>query len=621
MRSSTHVLLLVSTLLYHIACPKNANWGLTEQLLKYGLEIAKHASEEPLDETVTLPEYDFIIVGAGSAGCVLANRLTEVSEWDVLLLEAGGEESYIMDIPFLAIYLQFTDANWNYKSVPSNTTCLGLTNRQCIFPRGKVIGGSSVLNYMVHTRGNRRDYNLWESMGNSGWGYEDVLPYFLKSEDIAIPELADDKKFHSTGGYLTVSYPPYLTPLAEAFLEAGKETGQKVIDYNAETQTGFSIIQSTTKNGTRWSTSRAFLHPIRNRANLHVKKRSQVTKILIDPDTKTAYGVEFVRNKKKYVVRARKEVIVSGGAINSPQLLMLSGVGPKKHLRDMDIPVIQDLKVGYNLMDHMAVIGITFLVNKSVSIRSESIFESGKDLIDYFQCRKGLLSSVAGVEGIAFFDFENSTDSDGYPDVELLFTGGSIVSDPTLRKTCGINDYVYETVYKQIENRHTWMIFPILLRPKSRGRVMLKDNNPFHKPLIYHNYLQYPEDLETLLKGVKKIVDLGETKAFKKFGSTLHDVPVPGCSQFEFGSDDYWRCVIKHLTMSIFHVSGTCQMGPVTDRHAVVDPRLRVYGINRLRVIDSSIMPVVPAAHTNAPTIMTAEKGADLVKQDWGQSV
>lgn len=150
---------------------------------------------------------------------------------------------------------------------------------------------------------------------------------------------------------------------------------------------------------------------------------------------------------------------------------------------------------------------------------------------------------------------------------------------------------------------------------------MLKDNNPFHKPLIYDNYLQYPEDLETLLKGVKKIVDLGETKAFKKFGSTLHDIPVPGCTQFEFGSDYYWRCVIKHLTMSTFHVSGTCKMGPVTDRHAVVDPRLRVYGINRLRVIDSSIMPVVPAAHTNAPTIMIAEKGADLVKQDWRQSV
>jgi choline dehydrogenase len=588
-------------------------------MLKYISEMYKHASEEPQDEKEILSEYDFVIVGAGSAGCVVANRLTEVSQWDVLLLEAGAEENYIMDIPVLAAYLQFTDANWNYRSVPSDKACLGLRDRQCMFPRGKVIGGSSVLNFMIYTRGNRRDYDLWESMGNTGWGYKDVLPYFLKHEDIVIPELISNREYHSTGGYLTISYPSFLTPLAEAFLEAGKETGQPVVDYNAETQTGFSFIQTTTKNGTRWSVSRAFLHPVRNRANLHISKRSRVTKILIDADTKTAYGVEFIRNGKTYVVRAKKEVILSAGAINSPQLLMLSGVGPKKHLLDMGISVIQDLKVGHNLMDHTSVIGITFVVNQSVSIRMDGVLETGRDLINYFRNHSGPLGSPGTTEALAFYDFENDTYYDGYPDVELLFSASSVVSDVILRKAFGISDYIYDTVYEPIENSHAWSILPILLRPRSRGKVMLKDRNPLHKPLIYHNYFQYPEDLENLLKGVKKVLELGEKKAFKKFGSKLHAIPVPGCTHFEFGSDDYWRCVIKHLTFSIYHLSGTCKMGPITDPQAVVDPRLRVNGVNRLRVIDASVMPVIPAAHTNGPTIMIAEKGADLVKQDWAQ--
>jgi choline dehydrogenase-like flavoprotein len=619
MKIPNHFLFFVAVSLLHRAYTQKVNWGYTEHMLKYVFEIVKHSSEEPKDEIDILPEYDFIVVGAGSAGCVVANRLTEIPQWDVLLLEAGGEESYIMDIPALAMMLQFTDANWNYKGVPSNRTCLGLTNRQCLFPRGKIMGGSSVLNYMIHNRGNRKDYDLWENLGNVGWGYKDILPYFLRSEDIAIPELAKNTKYHSTGGYMTISFPSFHTPLAEAFLQAGVETGQQIVDYNGETQTGFSFIQTSTKNGTRWSTSRAFLHPVRNRKNLHVKKRAQVTKILIDPDTKRAYGVEFVRNKKPYVVRAKKEVILSAGAINSPQLLMLSGIGPKKHLEETKIPVIQDLKVGFNLMDHMAVIGITFLVNESASLRSDDVFQDGKDLIEYFRYHTGPLVTAGGVEGIAFYDTQNVTGPNGYPDVELIFVGGSIVSDPTLRKVFGISDYVYDTVYKPIEKAHAWMIIPTLLAPKSTGRIMLKDNKPLHKPLIFHNYLEYSDDLEVLLKGVKLSVQLSETKTFQKFGSKLHAIPVPGCERFEFRSDDYWRCVIKHMTCSMFHVSGTCKMGPASDRDAVVDPRLKVYGINGLRVIDSSVMPVVPRAHTNAPTIMIAEKGADLVKEDWGQ--
>jgi choline dehydrogenase len=316
-------------------------------------------------------------------------------------------------------------------------------------------------------------------------------------------------------------------------------------------------------------------------------------------------------------VRARREVILSAGAINSPQLLMLSGVGPREHLRNMNIPVIQDLKVGYNLMDHVGVIGLTFLVNQSVSIIPESFFENGKYLINYFRYRNGPISSTGGVEALAFYDFEHPKNVDGYPDVELLFLAATVYSEPSARKTFGISDHVYNTVYKPIEKTHSWMIIPLLLRPKSTGRVKLRDNNPFHKPLIIPNYFEHMYDLETLLKGVKMAVELSETDAFKKFGSKLHDIPVPGCQSFMFKSDEYWKCVIKHLTFSNYHVSGTCKMGPMSDQEAVVDPRLRVRGINGLRVIDASVFPSIPAAHTNAPTIMIAEKGADLIKEDW----
>lgn len=307
-------------------------------------DLIKQYEEEPKEERRLLEEYDFIIVGAGTAGCTLANRLTEVPEWKVLLIEAGGQESFIMDIPMLASFLQFTSANWKYRTKPSNTSCLGFRNSQCNYPRGKVMGGSSTINYMIYTRGHPKDYDNWAAAGNEGSSYREVMPYFLKSEDMAIPGLAQDTKHHSTGGYLTISHAPYRTPLAEAFIESGLETGQNVVDYNTDTMIGFSFLQNTMKNGTRLSSSRAFLHPIRNRKNLHITKMSRATKIVIDPETKQAVSIQFIRRNKAYVIRARKEIIVSAGAINSPQLLMLSGIGPRQHLESLGIEVIQDLE-------------------------------------------------------------------------------------------------------------------------------------------------------------------------------------------------------------------------------------------------------------------------------------
>lgn len=327
-----------------------------------------------------------------------------------------------MDIPLVANYLQFTESNWRYKTAPSGTYCMGMDNGQCNFPRGKVMGGSSVLNYMIYTRGNRRDYDGWSEAGNVGWSYEEVLPYFKKVENFSISG-GYDESYHGKEGHVRVTYSPHMTKIADAVMEAGRQMGVGYVDYNGATQVGMSRLQVTMRDGVRESSSRAYLHPINGRPNLHVSKYSMVSKILIDPNTKTAYGVEFVKNRKMYRVKARKEVVLSAGAINSPQLLMLSGIGPKKHLQKLGIKVLSNLRVGYNLMDHIAVGGLTFMIDKPYSIKSNTII-SRDNLYQYLNYHLGPFSIPGGCEVLSFHDLNNPQDPDGYPDIELLFQAG-----------------------------------------------------------------------------------------------------------------------------------------------------------------------------------------------------
>ncbi|XP_072934716.1 glucose dehydrogenase [FAD, quinone]-like [Epargyreus clarus] len=581
-------------------------------------DAASIRHEEPADADHIDTEYDFVIIGAGSAGCVLSNRLTEVKHFNVLLIEAGDSEQAFMDIPVIATMMQFTDANWDYQTEPQKAGCMGMRHGRCSWPRGKVVGGSSVLHSMMHTRGNRKDYDRWAANGNPGWDFKSALKYFKKSENLDIPELAKNKIYHSRNGPLTIEYPKWRTPLSDAFLKAGVETGAKIVDYNGETQTGYSIIQFTTSNGTRVSASRAFLHPITNRKNFHITKNSFVTKILIDPWKKKAYGVEFRKDGKKFVVIAKREVILSAGAINSPQILMISGIGPKEHLTEKNISTIVDLPVGYNLQDHWALGGLTFIINTTDSIRFERV-ATLRNIIKYYNQRSGPLTAPTGTEAIAFIDTKNPKNDDGYPDLELLFVAGSLVSQSTYKHAFAIDDYIYETVYDPIADMDTWMVFPMILLPKSRGRIMLKSKNPYKKPLIYANYFSDGgHDEKVILYGIRKTIELSKTEAFQKYGSRLHDIPIPNCAHLRFNSDAYWICAMKTLTVTIYHHCCTNKMGPKTDPEAVVDSRLKVYGIRGLRVVDASVMPHVPAAHTNAPTIMIAEKAADLIKEDWG---
>ncbi|XP_060533416.1 glucose dehydrogenase [FAD, quinone]-like [Cylas formicarius] len=566
-----------------------------------------------------LPQYDFIVVGAGTAGCVIANRLSENPNWNVLLIEAGRPENFLMDFPILANYLQFTESNWRYKTQPSGKSCLGLDGGQCNWPRGKVVGGSSVLNYMIYTRGNRRDYDHWAALGNRGWSFDEVLPYFIKVENFSVP-VPHDQEYHGYEGYLDISYSPYRTKIADAIVNSSLLYGFPYVDYNGPTQVGVSYLQLSQRNGIRESSSRAYLHPISTRKNLHLTKYTMVKKIVIDPISKQVQGVEMVKGGRTYFVRANKEVISSAGAINSPQLLMLSGIGPRKHLKQVGIPVLSNLKVGHNLMDHITMGGFTFIIDEPLSLRTERLL-STDNLKEYFNNHKGPLSVPGGCEALVFTDFDNPNDPDGYPDMELLFQGGSIVSDTVLRKDFGITDEIYDAVFKPIEQKDSFMVFPMLLRPKSKGRIMLKDANYKNKPFIFPNYFADPKDMETILKGVRLVLDLVKQPPLQALGSRLHDIPIPQCSNIPFGSDAYFECMTRHFTFTIYHQSGTCKMGPPSDKRAVVDDRLRVYGVKGLRVIDASIMPEIPAAHTNSPTFMIAEKGSDMIKQDWGYSI
>ncbi|KAL1132205.1 hypothetical protein AAG570_010162 [Ranatra chinensis] len=491
-----------------------------------------------VETTLLMEKYDFIIIGGGSAGAVLANRLSEVEEWNVLLLEAGGDETEISDVPLLAAYLQLSKLDWQYKTEPQGTACLAMKNKRCNWPRGKVIGGSSVLNYMLY-----------------------VLYYFKKSEDNRNPYLSRTT-YHSTGGYLTIQEAPWHTPLAAAFVQAGQEMGYENRDINGKFQTGFMIAQGTVRRGARCSTAKSFLRPARLRKNLHLAMHSHATKLLINPTTRMAYGVEFYRDGNKYTVHATKEVILSAGAIG---------------------------------------------------------YENVPSVLRYAMLGDGPLTVMGGVEGLAFVNTKYANQSDDFPDIEFHFVSGSTNSDGgnQVRKAHGLTDEFYKEVFEPINNQDVWSAIPVLLRPKSRGIIKLRSRNPFAYPFIYPNYFFEPFDMKTLVEGVKIAIAMSKTKSFQRFGSTLYNKSFPACKSIPFYTDYYWECMIRQYSVTIYHPVGTCKMGPKWDTEAVVDAQLRVYGIKGLRVIDASIMPTLVSGNTNAPVIMIAEKGSDLIKAFW----
>lgn len=546
-------------------------------------------------------EYDFIVVGSGSAGSVVASRLSEIPNWKVLLIEAGGDEPVGAQIPSMFLNFIGSDIDWRYNTEPEKQACLGAKDKRCYWPRGKVLGGTSVVNGMMYMRGNREDYDDWEAMGNPGWKYEDVLPFFLKSEDnMELDEVGTE--YHAAGGLMPVGKFPYNPPLSYSILKAGQEMGYGVHDLNGANSTGFMIAQMTARNGVRMSSARAFIRPARMRPNLHILLNTTVTKVLVNPSTKSAHGVEVIDqfgSMRKILVK--KEVIVSGGAVNSPQVLLLSGIGPKDDLKKVNVRPVHDLPgVGKNLHNHVAYFANFFIDDADTAPLNWAT------AMEYLLFRDGLMSGT-GISDVTAKIATPYADAPHIPDVQYFF-GGYLAM-------CAKTGQVGELL---TNNSRSIQIFPAVLNPKSRGYVTLGSNDPLQPPKIIGNYLTDERDVKTLIEGIKFAIRLSQTAPLRAYGMRLDTKPAKGCENIKFGTDKYWECAVRQDTGPENHQAGSCKMGPARDPHAVVDHELRVHGIRGLRVIDTSIMPKVTSGNTHAPAVMIAERGSHLIKRAWG---
>lgn len=372
------------------------------------------------------------------------------------------------------------------------------------------------------------------------------------------------------------------------------------------------------RRGSRCSTAKAFIRPVRLRPNLHIALHAHVTKVIVNPATKRALGVEFIRNKEKHIVFAKREVLLAAGAIGSPHILMNSGIGPRQNLEAVGVPVIHALEgVGRNLQDHIAIGGIAWSINEPLGINTPRLINLNSAL-RYAVTEDGPLTSSIGLEVVGFVNTKYANHSDDWPDMNFLMTSASLFSDQQAKVAHGLKTEFFEDCYSDLVGKDTFSILPMILRPKSRGFIKLQSRNPLRYPLLYHNYLTHPDDVAVMREGVKLAVAIGETDSLKKrFGAKFHSKAVPNCKHLPLFTDEYWECLIRQYTMTIYHMAGTTKMGPADDPMAVVDAKLRVYGIQGLRVIDASIFPTITNGNILAPVIMVGEKGADLVKALW----
>ncbi|XP_052814920.1 alcohol dehydrogenase [acceptor]-like [Mya arenaria] len=547
--------------------------------------------------------YDYIIIGAGSAGCVLAARLSEDPNNRVLLLEAGGEETdnANISIPAAALSVWNTSSDWVYSTTQqrnSGFAQIGDENRH-YWPRGKGIGGSNNLNIMQYVRGSRYDYDEWEDQGCDGWGYDDVLPCFLKSEDIRIDDLKNSR-FHNSGGPLAV-IKDTVFPIWKRFVDGGKELGYDEVDYNGAEQIGFGRSQVNVRDGARGSTAAQFLRPSMGRSNLHVVVNAHVTTVVID--NKVATGVAFIKDNRKQIVSAGREVILSAGAIGSPQILMLSGIGPGQNLNSFNIPVVVDLPVGQNMEDHICSF-IPGTMNTSEGFTGPKV-ESLSSVGRYLMFGTGPLSTT-GLVGTAFI--KSSKCKTKYPDIQFHLLATLFIQE--LAK--------YSQKYTKGLFPDEWIdgfaLSTILLHPKSKGFMELKSNDPFDYPIIEPNYFEQEEDMHMMIESMRKGLELLNTQSFREIGTQVDRLKVPVCSHTTYLSDEHLKCLILHFAATVYHPTSTCRMGSLNDSNTVVDTELRVKGIKNLRVVDASVMPHVTSGNTNAPTIMIAEKAADMIR-------
>ena len=524
--------------------------------------------------------FDYVIVGGGSAGCVLAGRLSEDPAVAVCLIEAGGRgDGGLVTVPVGAVAMIPTKLNnWAFETVPQP----GLGGRRGYQPRGRMLGGSSAINAMIYMRGHRSDYDRWAELGNTGWSFADVLPYFRLSE---ANERFDDE-WHGRDGPLAVSDLRTGSPFHGRILEAARQIGLPVNDdFNGAEQEGVGIYQVTQKNGERWSAARAYLFPhMGNRPNLHVETKTRVARILVENGR--AVGVETIRGGERRVLRARREVVLSAGALQSPHILMLSGIGPAEALKRHGIAPVLDLPgVGANLQDHPDFI----FGYRSASLDTFGLSLRGgwrmlRETLRYRRERRGMVTSNFAEAG-GFLKTQVHLDA---PDIQLHFVV-SLVDDHARRLHLG----------------HGFSCHVCLLRPKSRGTLRLASPDPLAAPLIDPAFLADPQDVEDMVAGfrlTRRLLEAPALAAWARKDGVTADVR----------SDDDIRAILRRRVDTVYHPVGTCRMG--VDAGAVVDPELKLRGIDALRVVDASVMPTLIGGNTNAPTIMIAEKAVDMMR-------
>ncbi|MBB54570.1 MAG: choline dehydrogenase [Magnetovibrio sp.] len=528
-------------------------------------------------------QYDYVVAGAGSAGCVLANRLSADPAKRVLLLEAGGRDWYPwIHIPvgyFKTLHNPITD--WNFKTEPDP----GLNGRVIDWPRGKTLGGSSSINGLLYIRGQREDYDHWRQLGNTGWAFDDLLPYFIRSEDFQ----NGIDKFHGCGGGLSVENMRAKRDISEALIAAAEEIGvPRNDDFNGAKQEGVGYFQQTARNGRRCSTAVGFLNPVKNRPNLDIITHALVEKILVKDDRSTGIGISVKGSSHTFGLNSGGEVILSAGAIGSPQILQLSGIGPGDLLQGLGIPIIKDLAgVGENLQDHLQIRSVYEVNVPTFNEEINSLVGRMKIGLQYVFSRSGPMSMGASQVGI----FARSRPGLDTPDIQFHF-------QPLSAEKPGIEMHSFPGITLSV----------CQLRPESKGRVQIISPDPKTYPAIHPNYLATPSDQQTVVDSLKFTRRLAETEALRPY-IIRKQLPGP-----RIKTDEDLLDSARNIAQTIYHPTSTCKMG--SDVTSVVDERLRVHGIAGLRVVDASIMPTIVSGNTNAPTIMIAEKASDMIIED-----
>ncbi|XP_063698073.1 glucose dehydrogenase [FAD, quinone]-like [Culicoides brevitarsis] len=573
--------------------------------------------------------WDFVVIGAGSSGSIVASRLSEVSSQKVLLIEAGGNTIQLFSKIPLASVMQQRDPvfDWGYTNEVEPNTCLAMEDQKCAYPRGKGLGGSSQINAMMYARGIKADFDKYVADGLTDWTYTSIMDNFKKHEQYSSAGGSGviTGSAHGSSGPVMNEFARFRTELGNAFVAGGVSLGMTHLDYNSvnvDLGNAISYLQSNTNKGARENVGINYItNRAASRSNFNATYNSHVTKIVINPSTKVATEVLFQKGSVLYRAPIVKEVILCAGVLNSPKILMLSGVGPAATLATHSIPLIADLPVGQYMTDHVTITAPIYTTNTTgKDVNFDVIFGA---TFTWLFTGGTQMCMPNGIESVAFGRVPGSTQPAGVPDYEMMFTAASYVTDDGKyqRKNHRITDAYYSQIFGNLAamNNDTMSVACMVLHPQSVGYMTIRDNNPFSNPKLHPNMLSNPADADVLLGCIKHAKAIFNSDPMKKYAPQLYHLNIPECNAYGPDSDAYWKCTFKYLATSMYHMVGTCRLGPATgDPTTVVTQDFKVKGFPNLRVADGSILRYAISGQTAAASMMVAEKAATKIRADHG---